>query len=143
LHAPLPSHTLVPTHGVVALVSCWFAVMLLQVPSVPPVLAAEHAWHVPAHAVLQQMPSTHWLFAQLVLPAQGCPTPDLQLPAPSQALGLTQVLAGTLSGIPEGMKPHVPTGPSAHDWHAPQLGTPQQMLSTHWPLAHAALPAQP
>jgi hypothetical protein len=144
LHAPLPSQTLVPTHVVVASVSCWPAVMLPQVPSAPPVLAAEQAWHVPVHAVAQQTPSTHCPLAQLPLPpGHGCPTPALQFPAPSHALGLTQVFAGTLSAIPEGMKPQVPTGPSAHDWHAPQLGTPQQMLSTHWPLAHAALPAQP
>ncbi len=42
------------------------AVTSPQVPFAPPVLAAEQAWQVPPHAVLQQTPSTqlpleHWL----------------------------------------------------------------------------------
>jgi hypothetical protein len=59
LHAPAPSQAFVPMHGVVALASCWLAVTLLHVPSAPPVFAAAQAWQVPAHAVLQQTPSTH------------------------------------------------------------------------------------
>jgi hypothetical protein len=71
-------------------------------PSAPePFSAAEHAWHVPLHATLQQTPSEqlpepHWLFVEQAAP---CPRSGwMQLPAPSHVvppLWLHAVPAGT------------------------------------------------
>jgi len=55
--APLPLHAFATLHAGVVHSSGTFA----HVPSVPPVSAAEHAWHVPVHAEEQQT-----LFAQKV-----------------------------------------------------------------------------
>lgn len=62
LQLPAPSHDCVfPEHAIMPLVSSWFTGTFEHVPTLPATL---HAWHVPVHAVLQQTPSTQWLFAQ-------------------------------------------------------------------------------
>jgi hypothetical protein len=83
-HAPPPSH--VPSSlqlaGASALQSpCGSAPFdaLPQVPSTPPLLAAEHAWQTPLHAELQQTPSTqkpdwHWSAIVHAWPLGACAT---------------------------------------------------------------------
>jgi hypothetical protein len=49
------------------------AMTVPHVPLVPPVSAAEHAWHLPLHALLQQNPLTqlpiwHWLLVEHAVP---------------------------------------------------------------------------
>jgi hypothetical protein len=69
-HAPKPLHTSAPAHSLSGSV---FPVTLPQTPFEPPVLDAEQAWQTPAHATLQQKPSTqlplaHWPFIAQALP---------------------------------------------------------------------------
>jgi hypothetical protein len=59
-------------------------VAFAQVPLVPPVSAAEHAWHVPVHAELQQYPFAqkplvHWSVAVHAAPFAplGTQVPDV------------------------------------------------------------------
>jgi hypothetical protein len=74
-------------------------VMLLQVPSVPPVSAAAHASHDPLHALLQQKPSTqlplpHWLDAVQRAPLALLHIPPVVQPKPGrQSAGVTHDIA--------------------------------------------------
>ena len=104
-HAPPAAQVSAPEHSLSGSVP---AVTLPQVPFVPPVFAAEHAWQVPPHAVLQQTPSAQ--------------KPDAHSPAAAHAppSGLAHVLlplqmsapAHSLSGSwPETIGPQVPFVP--------------------------------
>jgi hypothetical protein len=55
VHAPDPLQVVTPAHSLSGSVE---AVTLPHAPLVPPLLAAEQAWQVPLHEVLQQNPST-------------------------------------------------------------------------------------
>jgi hypothetical protein len=58
LHAPAPSQALLPVHGVVPTLSCWFTGTLPHTPSTPPpFFAAEQARQLPLQGELQQTPS--------------------------------------------------------------------------------------
>ncbi len=80
--------------------------------------------------------------AHSVMSPQVCPLAFLQLPDPSHTSVPVQALGAVLSGIPLAMFPHVPLAPTAHDWQAGQLATPQQTLSTQVPVKHSEVIAQ-
>jgi hypothetical protein len=112
---------------------------LVHTPSEAATLQAEH---VPAHAELQQYPSTqfprmHWASSVQVWPL---PLVFLQTPMPSQTLLPVQVATGLLSVLPLATLVHVPGVARLHDWHAPQLADPQHTPSTHWLFTHWLLP---
>jgi hypothetical protein len=72
---------------------------------------------------------------------QVCPLRFLQLPDPSHVLVPAQVLGVTLSVIPLPIGPQVPgITPSAQDWQAGQLATPQQTPSVQKPETHSVAP---
>ena len=100
--------------------------MFAQVPSVPPVRAAAHAWHVPEHAVLQHTPAAQW-------PSAHCEP--------------------VVHAAPFALRVHLfdwhvpPVGQSPSALHSTQVPLPLQTappLSVHVvPLAAFAVPQQP
>lgn len=100
--------------------------MFAQVPSVPPVRAAAHAWQVPEHAVLQHTPAAQWVPAHC---------------------------ASVVHAAPFALRVHLfdwqvpPVGQSPSTLHSTQVPLPSQTappLSVHVvPLAAFAVPQQP
>jgi hypothetical protein len=109
------------------------AVMSAHVPSIPPVFAALHAWHVPVQAVLQQTPSVEQKpVSQSPLTTHVCPTTGSQAPAALHAW-----FAGHAPGEPTGSITH--ELPPAHDWQGPLHVSAQQNESAEQkPLAQSA-----
>jgi hypothetical protein len=131
LQLPAPSHELTPVH-VLGLMLSGPAGMFPQVPFTP----VAHDLQAGQLATPQQTPSTHIPDDHSSVKAQLCPLTFLQLPDPSHELAPVQVLGETLSGTPLAMFPQVPFPPSAHDWHAGQLATPQQTPSIQLAFTH-------
>jgi hypothetical protein len=109
---------------------------------VPTEPARVHALQTSEQPLEQQMPSAQEPLRHSVFSEHGCPFPRLQRPIPSH--WVTQVPAGTASGVPFGMFEQVPAAWSdiLHDWHTPQKVAPQQTPSTQWPLKHWLDPLQ-
>jgi hypothetical protein len=108
---------------------------LAQLPFVPPVLLAEHAWHVPLQTALQQKPSTqlplwHWLAR-----VQAVPFAASHAPAPLHSVAHS--LSGSVFTV---TLPQVPFDPpvfaAEHAWHVPLQTALQQKPSTQLPLWH-------
>jgi hypothetical protein len=86
-HAPAPSHMplfpqLAAPASLQSLSGSVPVVTGAQVPSVPPVFAAEHAMQVPVHAVLQQTPSTQLPFVHSALAEHVAPSACFGTQAP-------------------------------------------------------------
>jgi hypothetical protein len=113
-----------------------------HVPSVPcPATVAEHAWHVPVHAVLQQTPSTQKLLKQLAAPGQETPSADLQFPFPSQDWFVPEQVP--TSSWSNATLVQVPTVPDRlHAWQVASHAELQQTLSAQKPLRHSELVEQ-
>jgi hypothetical protein len=130
-HEPAPLQALGAMHGVVALVSCWPAGALEQVPMLPVTL---QAWQVPVHALLQHTPSAQKPLAHWVLAVHVVPLLARQVPAPLQVFGAVHVpgscwKAGTLA--------QVPTLPvTLQAWQVPAHVELQQTPSMQLPLKH-------
>jgi len=133
LHAPA-EHTCVPAHS---LSGSEPVVTLPHVPLLPPVFAAEHAWHVPEHAFAQHTPSTQNVLVHSAACVHAAPTAkSAHAPAPLQAVAPTHSLAGSL---PFAMFEHVPTEPARlHAAHVPAHAVLQHTPSTQLPLTHSA-----
>ncbi len=82
-HLPSVPHDAGVVTGQVPLGSTLPAVTLPQVPSAPPVAAAEHAWHWPLHAELQQKPLTQKPLVHWLPPEHGEPWPSLGVHVPA------------------------------------------------------------
>jgi hypothetical protein len=132
---PAPSHDCVGSVQVFGLVVSSPAGMAEQVP-MPLRLQALHEAHA---ATLQQVLSTQLPLRHSPFSVQPAPWLFLQLPAPSHACGLTQVLGAVLSG-PAGMGAHVPAPLMLQAWHAGHTADPQQVLSMQLPLVHWLAP---
>jgi cytochrome c-type biogenesis protein CcmH/NrfG len=128
LHALAPLHDPL-THSLAGSV----AVMIgPHVPSVPwPLIAAVHASHVPAQALLQQTLSAQKPDKHAALPAHVAPRSSLQVLAPLHD-PLTHSLSGSVAVM---IGPHVPLVPwpffaAVHASHVPMQALLQQTLST-------------
>src|ERR1700712_3469867 len=107
-----------------------------------PLAPAAHDWQggelaTPPATLVTQVPVAHSDVAVHI-----CPLTFLQLPDPSHVLVPMQVGA-EVSGTPIAMFPQALPPPTAHDWHAGQLATPQQTPSTQVPVAHSDVATQP
>jgi len=114
-----------------------FAVTDPQVPFVPPVFAALHAWHVPLHVESQQNESMQLLLMHCVAIAHIAPLLASHAPAP-----LHSPPAHSASGSAfDAMKEQVPLTPpvfaALHAWHDPVHAALQQIPSAQNPLKHS------
>ena len=107
-----------------------FAVTAAQVPFVPPVFAAVHAWHVALHAVLQHTPSTQ--------------LPLAHAPHPATLQSLVRLHAAPCAfcdaHVPLEVQ-YVPAGHAASFVHPP--GQDVSVPSHSDPVTHAGTPAVP
>jgi hypothetical protein len=135
LQPPLPSQELVSPHT--GAVSVPLTTILPQVPFRPcPFAAAEHAWHVPAHAALQQLPSTQKPLVHSLAAAQACPLIFLQIPLPSHVL--VPLHTGLVSVPPAATLVQVPTLPTAlHTLQSVLQAALQHTPSAQKPLRHS------
>jgi hypothetical protein len=121
---PLPAHAPRAPCG-------WPDVTVVQVPRL-----TSHAWHLPVHVVSQQKLSTQWPLAHALPAAHDWPFACLQVPAPSHARLVPQLVPTAL--LPPSTQVWVPV---MHDV-VPVLQMPG--LPVHvWPAVHATQPPEP
>jgi hypothetical protein len=93
-----------------------------------------HVWHVPAHAVLQHIPSRQFADAHCVPLVHPCPLLNLHVPAASQVLVPVHV-SGSSTPV---TATHAPV---AQLWHVPLHAPGQHAPSAQKPDAHVPAPA--
>jgi hypothetical protein len=114
-----------------------------HIPLARPLSAAEHASHVPLHALSQQNPSVHSPLRQLPSSVQPCPWSSAQALLPLQAPFAHSFWGSELFGMAVQVPFAPPLSALEHAWQVLLHAVSQQRPSTQNPVVHSPLPTFP